>query len=168
MAEPFLAEVRIMSFGFAPRGWAQCFGQLMPINQNQALFSLLGTQFGGNGQTTFALPDFSARVPMHRGLGHTIGEAGGQASVTLTTAQMPAHSHLVSARSTPGQSNQPSPNASLAGSTPQNMWGAATSLQPMDGAMVGPAGGSQAHENRMPFLALNFAIALQGIYPSRN
>ena len=168
MAEPFLAEVRIMSFDFVPKGWAQCLGQLMPINQNQALFSLLGTTFGGNGQTTFALPNFAARVPVHMGNGHTLGEAGGEDRHNLTTSEMPAHSHFVNADATAGQSNQPSTTSFLAGSTPQNMWGAFTSLQTMDPAMIGPTGGSQPHENRMPFLALTFAIALQGIFPSQN
>ena len=168
MAEPFLAEVRIMSFDFAPKGWAQCFGQLLPINQNQALFSLLGTTFGGNGQTTFALPQFSARVPVHVGAGITLGETAGEDRHNLTQSEMPAHTHFVNADGTPPTSNAPSANAFLANSSPQNLWGSASNLQPMDPAMISSTGGNQPHENRMPFLALTFCIALQGIFPSRN
>jgi microcystin-dependent protein len=168
MAEPFLGEVRVMGFNFAPKGWAQCFGQTLPINQNQALFALLGTRYGGNGQTTFALPNFSGRVPIHRGNGHTQGEVGGEAAHTLTLAETPAHSHLVNADGTAPSTNQPSSTAYLANSSPQNLWGPASNVQAMAAGMISNVGGSQPHENRMPFLALTFCVALQGIFPSQN
>jgi microcystin-dependent protein len=169
MAEPFLSEIRMMSFAFPPKGWAQCFGQAMPINQNQALFALLGTQFGGNGQTTFALPDLQKRVPMHRGTGHeAIGEAGGEVDHTITTAETPTHTHFVNVDGTAGSTNQPSPTVYLADSNPPNAWGPFSGPQPMNAGEIGNAGGSQPHENRMPYLVINFSIALQGIFPSRN
>ena len=168
MAEPFLAEIRIMSFAFAPKGWAQCFGQLLPINQNQALFALLGTTYGGNGQTTFALPDLQARVPMHTSDSHTRGEKGGVDRVNLNVSQMPQHTHFVNADGTQPSSNAPSNTAFLANSSPPSLWGPPSNLQPMDGAMIGNSGGNQPHENRQPFLALTFCIALQGIFPSPN
>jgi microcystin-dependent protein len=165
MAEPFLAELRLMSFNFAPKGWAQCNGQQLPINQNQALFSLLGTTYGGNGQTTFGLPDLRGRVPVHFGNGHTLGEAGGQEFNTLTKSQMPAHPHTVNATS--ADANQPAPaNAILAGAN--NMYAAAGSLTTLQPASVTNQGGSQPHENRQPSLVLNWCIALQGIFPSQN
>jgi microcystin-dependent protein len=168
MAEPFLAEVRLMSFGFAPKGWAQCFGQVMPINQNQALFALLGTTYGGNGQTTFGLPNFSGRIPIHRGNGHIQGETGGSPSNTITISTMPAHTHFVNADGTQPSSNAPSSTSYLANSSPVNLWGPPSGVQGMDPAMIGNTGGSQPHENRMPFLAVTFCIALQGIFPSQN
>jgi microcystin-dependent protein len=168
MAEPFIGEVRLMSFNFAPKGWAQCFGQFMPINQNQALFSLLGNMYGGNGQTTFALPNFSGRVPIHRGLGFIQGQAGGEPAHTLTISETPAHVHAVNADGTQPSTNQPSSNAYLANSSPPNLWGPVANPQAMAVAMIGNSGGSQPHENRMPFLAVTFCIALQGIFPSRN
>ncbi len=168
MAEPFLAEVRIMSFNFAPKGWAQCFGQAMPINQNQALFSLLGTQFGGDGRVSFNLPNLQARIPLSFGQGFMIGQAAGEDRHNLTQGEMPAHSHFVNADGTPPSSNSPTATSFLAGSAPQNLWGAPTALQPMDGQLISNAGGSQPHENRMPFLALNFCIALVGIFPTPN
>jgi len=168
MAEPFLGEVRIMGFNFAPKGWAQCLGQKMPINQNQALFALLGTFYGGDGRTTFALPGFSGRVPVHRGSGFTQGQAGGEPAHTLTISETPAHSHQVNADGTQPSTNSPSSNAYVANSSPPNLWGPLTSPQAMTPAMIGNAGGSQPHENRMPYLALMFCIALVGIFPSRN
>jgi microcystin-dependent protein len=165
MAEPFLSEVRIMSFGFAPKGWAMCNGQLMPINQNQALFSLLGTAFGGDGRTTFALPDFRGRTPIHVGSGHTLGEKAGAQSVTLTIANLPAHTHQVMASTQNGDSLNPAGNVFSAMSnayrSPDNL----TSLRP---DTLTNTGGSQAHLNMQPFLALTFCIALQGIFPSPN
>ena len=168
MSEPFLGEVRIMSFNFAPKGWAQCFGQFLPINQNQALFALLGTTYGGNGQTTFGLPNFSARVPIHIGNGHTQGEVGGETAHTVSISEMPAHSHFVNADGTQPSGNQPSSAAYLANSSPPNLWGAVSGVQTMDPAMIANTGGSQAHMNMMPSLVLNFCIALVGIFPSRN
>jgi microcystin-dependent protein len=166
MSTPFLAEIKLMAFGYPPKGWAQCFGQFLPINQNQALFALLGTTFGGNGQTTFALPNFQARIPIHMGNGHILGEAAGSQSVTLTQGSMPAHTHFVNADTTPN-SNAPTSSSYLANSSPPNLWGPRPDNS-MDPAMIGNTGGSQAHENRMPFLVLNFSIALVGIFPSPN
>ncbi len=168
MSEPFLSEIRLMSFSFAPKGWAQCFGQFMPINQNQALFALLGTTYGGNGQTTFALPNLQARVPIGMGNGHTLGETGGTTVVNLTQGQMPAHSHFVNVDGTQPSSNAPSSNAYLANSSPPNLWGPVSGAQGMDGQMIGNTGGNQPHENRQPYLVLNFCIALVGIFPSPN
>lgn len=165
MTEPFLSEVKIVSFNFAPRGWALCNGQLLPINQNQALFSLLGTTYGGNGQTTFALPDLRSRIPIHFGAGHTLGEAAGSESVTLTLSQMPAHNHPVSASNADPNQGLPTGNMWANGS------GAYSSNAPnaaMLPSSVSNVGGSQPHTNLQPFLVLNFIIALQGIFPSRN
>lgn len=170
MAEPFLGEIRLMSFVFAPRGWALCNGQLLPINQNQGLFSLLGTTFGGNGQTTFALPNLRGRVPIHVGSGHTLGEAGGQSANTLGIAALPTHTHVLSASSQPANASPPGPNVSLApvlaDSAPGLAYGGPTNLVTMHATSVTNAGGSQAHQNMQPFLTLSFCIALQGIFPS--
>lgn len=165
MAEPFLSEIRIMSFGYAPRGWAMCNGQLLPINQNQALFSLLGTTFGGNGQTNFALPDLRGNVPIHVGQGHTLGEKGGQQSHTITMSEMPTHVHFVNASSTVGDSAAAN-NTLLANAL--NNFGPPNSLVNLEPSSVTAVGGSQAHQNMQPFLVLNFCIALQGIFPSPN
>lgn len=167
MAEPFLSEIRIMSFNFAPKGWAMCNGQLLPINQNQALFSLLGTTYGGDGKVNFALPDLRSRVPIHMGSGFTLGQKGGEAAHTLSTAEIPTHVHLVNAQNAPGNTNIPSGNM-LANSAPNNAWGAVQSLQALNPKTVTSVGGSQAHNNLMPFLTLTFCIALQGIFPSQN
>jgi microcystin-dependent protein len=166
MAEPFLSEIRIMSFNFAPKGWALCNGQLLPINQNQALFALLGTTFGGNGQTNFALPDLRGRVPIHVGSGHTLGEGGGEATHTLTQAEMSQHIHLVNA-SNNAQNGTNDPTGNFLGSA-ANMYHSASDLTPTNPANVTTTGGSQAHLNQQPFLTLSFCIALQGIFPSRN
>lgn len=166
MAEPFLSEIRIMSFVFAPKGWALCNGQLLPINQNQALFSLLGTTFGGDGRVNFALPDLRGRVPIHVGSGHTLGERGGEQAHTLSIAELPTHAHLHNASSNPATTNTPSTSLVLAASTADQAWGPPTNLAPMAAAVVNPTGGSQAHLNMQPFLTLSFCIALQGIFPS--
>lgn len=169
MADPFLAEIRIFAGNFAIRGWAFCDGQLLPISQNTALFSLLGTTFGGDGMTTFALPDLKARVPMHAGTGpglspRDLGEAGGADSVTLSESQMPIHDHNPQrAHASSATTGTPSGAVSLAVTTAR-IYGPAADLEPMNAA----AGGGQPHENRQPFLGLSFIIALQGIYPSRN
>jgi microcystin-dependent protein len=170
MAEPFLSEIRIASFNFAPKGWANCDGQLLPINQNQALFSLLGTTYGGNGTTNFALPDFRARVPMHVGNGHTLGERGGEASHTLTQSEMPQHTHVLNASQTDANSPQPaSPAPNILARSVNNFYGPPdANLSPLVPGTVSNVGGSQPHENRQPFLVLGFIIALQGIFPSRN
>lgn len=165
MAEPFLSEIRIMSFSFAPRGWALCNGQLLPINQNQALFALLGTTFGGNGQTNFALPDLQGRTPIHVGSGHTLGERGGEQAHTLSLAEFPAHSHALQASSANGGTPIPT-NAVLAAAN--NAYAPAANLVALQAGAVTNVGGSQAHLNMQPFLVLTFCIALQGIFPSPN
>lgn len=168
MGEPFLAEIRIMSFNFAPKGWAMCNGQFMPINQNQALFSLLGTMYGGNGQTTFQLPDFRARVPIHYdGSSFIIGQKGGQAAHTLTIAEMPTHVHVLNATSDTATAPIPA-NTLMLGTCSADAYGGAASLVSMNAGTIASVGGSQPHENRQPYLALNFCIALQGVFPSRN
>lgn len=167
MSEPFLGEIRLMSFGFAPRGWAACDGQLLAINQNQALFSILGTTYGGNGQTNFALPNLRGRVPVHTGGGFTLGQLGGEPSHTLTANETPTHSHPWNASSAPATSGSPA-NAVLAASVGAAAFAPPSSLVAMDPAAVSQAGGSQPHENTQPYLTVSFCIALQGIFPSRN
>jgi microcystin-dependent protein len=166
MAEPFLSEIRIMSFVFAPKGWALCNGQLMPINQNQALFSLLGTTFGGDGRVNFALPDLRGRTPIHVGSGHTLGERGGEQAHTLSIAELPQHTHVLSATSNGGTTNVPTGN--VLGKTLGLTYSSPTQLVAMNAGSVSNVGGSQAHLNMQPFLTLNFCIALQGIFPSPN
>lgn len=168
MAEPFIGEIRLMSFGFAPQGWALCNGQLLPINQNQALFSLMGTTYGGNGQVNFALPDFRGRVPIHVGNGHTAGEQAGQQVHTITVAEMPTHMHSANASVNPTTTASPSNATALAQSAGANLYGAASSnLVAMSPGMISNVGGSQAHLNMQPFLTISFCVALQGIFPSR-
>jgi microcystin-dependent protein len=167
--EPFLAEIRITSFQFAPKGWAMCNGQVLPINQNQALFSLLGTTYGGNGTSNFALPDMMGRAPMHSSGAHALGESLGEESHTLTVAEMPTHVHALRASGKAAASSSPNAGVLAAparGGTPA--FAAATSLVPLNPASIAVAGGGQPHENRAPYLAVNFIIALQGIFPSRN
>src|SRR5258708_2155579 len=167
MAEPFLSEIRIMSFGFPPKGWALCDGQLLPINQNQALFSLLGTTFGGDGRVNFGLPDLQGRTPIHVGSGHTLGERGGEQAHTLSIAELPTHTHTLNGSSNAGTLIIPTGN--LLGSSPSQMYQAPdNNLTPMNPASIANVGGSQAHLNMQPFLTLNFSIALQGIFPSPN
>lgn len=166
MAEPFLSEVRIMSFVFAPKGWALCNGQLLPINQNQALFSLLGTTFGGDGRVNFALPDLRARTPIHAGSGHTLGERGGEQAHTLSISEMPTHTHVAQASSTAG--NVPVTANNILATSPSNIYSAPTNLVSLNAGSVTNVGGSQAHLNMQPFLTLSFCIALQGIFPSPN
>ncbi len=168
MAEPFLSEIRIMSFVFAPKGWALCNGQLMPINQNQALFSLLGTTFGGDGRVNFALPDLRGRTPIHVGSGHTLGERGGEQAHTLSIAEIPTHAHVWNAVNIPATTSNNNATVTLAQSVQSNLYSAAANLQAMAPNMVGNVGGSQAHLNMQPFLTLTFCIALQGIFPSPN
>lgn len=171
MSNPFLSEIRIMSFNFAPRNWAMCNGQLLPINQNQALFSLLGTVYGGNGQTNFALPDLRSRVPNHFHGSFTLGERAGEEAHTLTMSEMPAHLHtLVGNNAVVGAGA----NATVVPPV-TNFWAndgkSIFSTSPANSAMspqtVGNVGGSQAHTNICPYLALNFCIALVGIFPSQ-
>ncbi|HUS11919.1 MAG TPA: tail fiber protein [Pyrinomonadaceae bacterium] len=173
MSEPFLSEIKIFSMNYAPKGWALCNGQLLPINQNQALFSLLGTTYGGNGQTNFALPNLQGRVPLHEGDGHTLGEQGGEQAHTVTISELPTHNHdfsqntaVVSASAnatvSPPTSNYWANNGHTAYST------GGVSLGAMAAQTVSNVGGSQAHLNMQPYLVLNFCIALQGIFPSQN
>jgi len=166
MAEPFLSEIRIMSFNFPPKGWAVCDGQFLPINQNQALFSLLGTTFGGNGQTNFALPDLRERTPIHVGSGHTLGESGGAQVHTISIAELPEHAHLVSASSTDADTATPTAATVIARSEVTQPYRDVTNLVAMSPAAITSRGGSLAHENRQPFLALTFCIALQGSFPT--
>ena len=165
MAEPFLSEIRIMSFGYAPRGWALCNGQVLPINQNQALFSLLGTTFGGDGRVSFALPNLQGMTPMHVGNGHVLGERGGEQSHTLTTAELPTHPHTFSG----SQANADTPlSANTMFGTSNNAYAAASNLTGLNPGTITNTGGSQAHPNMQPFLTLSFCIALEGIFPSQN
>jgi microcystin-dependent protein len=154
-----------VSFNFPPKGWAFCNGQFLPINQNQALFSLLGTTYGGNGQTTFALPDLRGRAPMHLGSGFTQGQAGGEVAHTLTIAELPTHTHTAQAATADGDT--PIATANMLGAF-NNGYGSAGNLTPLLSSSIGNVGGSQAHDNMSPFLVLNYIIALQGIFPSRN
>jgi microcystin-dependent protein len=167
MSEPFLAEIRILSFNFAPKGWTLCNGQLLPINQNQALFALLGTTYGGNGQTNFALPDLRGRTPFHIGNGIIQGERAGEEIHTLIGSEMPAHTHVLRASSKPANLAVPNLGAWATTSAGTNFSNGSPNTS-MQAGLVSSVGGGQAHENRQPYLTLNFAIALQGIFPSRN
>jgi microcystin-dependent protein len=178
MGTPFLGEIKICAFNFAPKGWAQCNGQFLPINQNQALFSLLGTNYGGNGQTTFALPDLRSRVAMHMGNGHIVGERGGQEAHTLTSNELPQHIHIASGRAEQAAlvgGAIPAPTKSLAQGAAAtnpisnvNFYGTGATNIAMSPAAITNTGGSQAHENRQPYLVLNECMALVGVFPSRN
>ena len=167
MAEPFLSEIRMMSFGFPPKGWALCDGQLLPINQNQALFSLLGTNYGGDGRVNFGLPNLDGRTPMHMGNGHTLGERGGEQAHTLTISEIPTHVHTANASNNPGANPVPGGDL-LANAAPNNLYGPVQNLTALRANTVANVGGSQAHLNMQPFLTINFSIALQGIFPSQN
>ncbi len=163
MSEPFLAEIKIISWNFAPKGWAFCNGQLLPINQNQALFSILGTTYGGDGRVNFALPNLQGRSPVHVGNGISLGELGGQTSHTLNISELPTHNHVPNANS----------GAATVGTIAGNFWSSTGKYAPasnngMNPACILPIGGSQPHENMSPYLVLNFIIALQGIFPSQN
>jgi microcystin-dependent protein len=166
MAEPFLSEIRMMSFVFPPKGWALCNGQLLPINQNQALFSLLGTTFGGDGRVNFALPDLRGRTPIHVGSSHTLGERGGEQAHTLSINEIPTHVHTLSGANVAADTAVPSGSTVLANSTAYEAYRAPTALTTLNAGTVANVGGSQAHLNMQPFLTINFSIALQGIFPS--
>jgi len=173
MSEPFIAEIRIFAGNFAPRSWAFCNGQLLPISQNTALFSLIGTTYGGDGRSTMALPDLQGRLPMHPGRGpglsdYRLGERGGTETVTLSEQEIPNHSHALRAVSEPGDLADPA-NRNLARSTSGTAYRQnAAGLVPMNQGMLADTGGGQAHDNLMPYLALYFIIALQGLYPLRD
>jgi microcystin-dependent protein len=174
MATPFIGEIRMVGFNFAPVGWAFCDGQLLPIAQNTALFSLLGTTYGGNGISTFALPDLRGRVPLHMGQGpglslYSLGQTGGTENVTLSSGQLPAHNHTVNAVA--GGGNQASPAGGLPAieSTGTSLdYSSAAANATMNSGMISGGGSSQPHNNQQPYLTINFIIALQGIFPSRN
>jgi microcystin-dependent protein len=166
MSEPFLGEIKIISWNFPPKGWAFCNGQFLPINQNQALFSLFGTMYGGNGQTTFALPDLRGRAPIHVGSGFTQGQAGGESAHTLNIQELTSHNHFAQGFDQNG--DQVVPGGNVLG-TVNNLYNAVGgSLVSLNAGTISNVGGSQPHENRMPFLVLNYIVALQGIFPSRN
>ena len=163
MAEPFIGEIRAVAFGFAPKGWAMCNGQLLAINQNQALFSILGTTYGGNGQTTFALPNLQGRAPVHPGLSVTLGQVGGSSSVTLNANQI-GHSHSVAAAAT---ANSNTAAGNFPGSSATQLYGNSVDTQ-MHPSTISTVGGGQPHDNMQPYLVVNYIIALVGVFPSRN
>lgn len=163
MGTPFLGELKLVAFNFAPQGWAQCSGQFLPINQNQALFALLGTMYGGNGQTTFALPDLRGRAPIMQGAGFSVGQSGGQEFHTITAGELPTHTHNLVGVSQGADQSIPARLASA-----NNLYGAPADLTTITADSVTTVGGSQAHENRSPFLTLVWCIALTGIFPSQN
>lgn len=168
MSEPFLSEIRIMGFNFAPRGWASCDGQILPINQNQSLYSLLGTTYGGDGRTSFALPDLRGRTPLHQGSGYQLGTKSGAELHTLSTAEIPTHNHTLSAVSA---TNNPTPVPSgtvMLGNSPSQLYTSGTPDTTLRAESISSFGGGQAHENMQPYTTLNFCIALQGVFPSRN
>ena len=173
MADPFVAEIRIFPFNFAPKGWAWCDGQLLPLSQNTALFSLLGTTYGGNGKSNFALPDLQGRAPMHTGQGtglslHDLGETGGSETVSLLESEIPSHAHALMAQGVVADSNVPVDNsvARVTGATPY-LPPAGAPLISMAGQALAPAGGDQPHNNMQPYLTFYFCIALQGVFPPR-
>lgn len=177
--DPFLGEIKMVGFPYAPNGWAFCNGQMLSIANNSALFALLGTQFGGDGMNTFALPDLRSRVPVHQGQGsglqaYAMGQAGGAEAVTLQIQQMPTHAHRMTVDASVGNTNAPSgnnlaPTENPAGDTPLNSFTTGNAADPVqvNAATIAPQGGSQPHENRQPYLTVNFIIALQGIFPPR-
>jgi microcystin-dependent protein len=174
-ADAFIGEISLVAFTFAPRGWAFCDGQLLPIAQNTALFALLGTTYGGNGQTTFALPDLRGRVPLHAGGGtgpglstYNLGESAGVENVTLLAGQMPAHNHLMNASSANGTSDSPANGIMGKNASGVPQYGTGAPNATMAAGAIGAAGSNQPHENRPPYLGLNFVICLEGIFPSRN
>lgn len=165
MSEPFIAEIRMFGFDFPPRSWARCDGQTLQISQNQSLFSLLGTMYGGDGETTFALPDLRGRTPMHKGNGFTQGSRGGEEKHTLTEQEMPAHSHASKASST--TADAPVPNGFVLAGSANELFHDPANLQPMRAGTVQNTGANVAHNNMQPSLALNVCIALFGVFPSR-
>lgn len=169
MAEPFLGEIRIFGFDYPPKGWAFCDGAFLPINQNQPLFALLGTRFGGNGQTNFALPDLRGRAAIHAGNGFGLGTSGGEEAHTITVSELPMHTHFVSAQNVTATTPDPT-NGLLAASSSAvgSVYGDASQLVAMSPLAVTSVGGSQPHLNMQPYLSLNFCMAMQGLFPSQN
>ena len=170
--DPFVAEIRIFPFNFAPRGWAWCDGQLLPLSQNTALFSLLGTTYGGNGKSNFALPDLQGRAPMHPGQGpglslHDLGETGGSETVSLLESEIPAHSHSLRTYNDVGEDRIPGPTEALARSAGGLLYAAPGTIVPLAAEALPPAGGDQPHNNMQPYLTFYFCIALQGVFPPR-
>ena len=177
MSEPFMSEIKIMSFNFAPKGWALCNGQFLPINQNQALFALMGTTYGGDGRVNFGLPDLRGRIPIHMGNGHTLGERAGEEAHTLIQSEMPQHTHSLQGNTGDGTTETPAIDTVLAktvasanpgGNFNLLMYSTNAPNNSLWANTISNNGGSQPHENRMPYLVLNFCIALQGIFPSQN
>lgn len=166
MSEQFIGEIRAFSFGFAPKGWAQCNGQLLPINQNQALFALLGTMYGGDGRVTFGLPDFRSRTPMHVGSGFNQGQIGGEESHTLTIAELPSHAHSVQGNSS--IATAPNPSQAIWATEQSSPFSTRPPNTTLNASAIGAAGGSQPHENMSPYLTINYCIAVVGIFPSRD
>lgn len=171
MSEPFIGEIRMVGFNFAPQGWALCNGQLLPISSNTALFSLLGTTYGGDGRVTFALPNLQSRAPIHQGTGaglspRTMGEMGGEENVTLTISQIPAHGHTVACNNEGATTGRP--GGAVPGPSATSIYAPSSDGSTMSQQMIGPTGGSQPHDNMSPYLCINFVIALEGIYPSRS
>ena len=166
MSEPFLGEIRMMSFSVVPLGWALCNGQLLPISQNVSLFQLLGTTYGGDGQNNFALPNLQGRVPIHRGGTHLLGEQGGEFTHTLTLQELTAHSHTVNASALDGDQPAPANNVLAGTATAQLYASSAFDLAPLAAGTLSTVGGGQAHDNTQPYLVINFCIALQGIVPT--
>lgn len=167
MSSPFIGEIRMFGGNFAPAGWAFCNGAILPIDQNDALFNLIGTTYGGDGQTTFALPDLQSRIPVHVGPGFALGQSGGVESVTLTTSQIPAHSHVPQANNAAGTQVSPANGVWASTSPSLNNYSNVAPSVTMDPAACGSSGGSQPHDNMVPFLAVNFILSLFGIFPSQ-
>jgi microcystin-dependent protein len=171
--DPFVAEIRIFPFNFAPKGWAFCDGQILPLSQNTALFSLLGTTYGGDGKSNFALPNMQGNAPMHPGQGpglslHDLGETGGSETVSLLESEIPSHSHALSASNSDGTDQAPAGEQLAGGVGGIALYGTPGALTALSGNALAPAGGDQPHNNMQPYLTLNFCIALQGVYPPRS
>ena len=167
MSQPYVGEIRMVGFNFAPQGWAQCNGQLLPISENETLFTLIGTTYGGDGQSTFALPDLRSRVPVHMGAGYVLAQTGGVEQVTLTVNQMPNHNHVPQCNSANGTSDDPANNFWAAQPAMTQYAGSGTATANMNAAAFGPAGGNQPHDNMVPYQVINFVISLFGIFPSQ-
>jgi len=168
MSQPYVGEIRMFAGNFAPAGWAFCNGAILPISENETLFQLIGTTYGGDGQSTFALPDLRGRVPMHVGNSHIQAEMGGAEQVTLTVNQIPSHTHPVAARSGPGDQQSPAGKVWAAAATGAKLYSSLAPTVDTNTSDIAPSGGSQPHENRMPYLAVSFIISLFGIFPSPN